>query len=220
MKALIIGQSGGLGQALSARFADIGYSVTGLSRRTGNFDIRDEASIQKNIAAVGGDFDRVIIATGVLNGAGQGPEKALSALTLEALADQFTVNAFGPALILKHLIPLVPRDRAIKIGVLSARVGSIGDNALGGWYSYRAAKTALNQLVHTAAIEWARRNPLSVLALLHPGTVQTGFSAAYHGSHPTITADKSAAMLIETLESLKPQNTGSFYDYRGAPVVW
>ena len=220
MKALIIGHSGGLGQALGAHYRDLGYQVTGLSRSADGFEIGEEASIAAHIRRVGWDFDRVMLATGVLNGAGRPPEKSLSALSVAAMADQFAINAMGPALVLKYLIAQIPRDRAVKIGVLSARVGSIGDNALGGWYAYRAAKAALNQLVHTTAIEWVRRCPQSVLALLHPGTVQTEFSAAYHANHPTISPAESASQLIATLEVLSPLQTGQFYDFNGVCVPW
>jgi NAD(P)-dependent dehydrogenase (short-subunit alcohol dehydrogenase family) len=106
------------------------------------------------------------------------------------------------------------------VGVLSARVGSIGDNGLGGWYSYRAAKAALNQLIHTASIEVARSHPLAVLALLHPGTVQTGLTAAYAAGHPVVTPEVAAGHLLAVLDGLTPAETGGFFDWTGARVAW
>ena len=104
MKVLIIGHSGGLGQALGAHYRDMGYQVTGLSRSADGFEIGDEASIAAHIRRVGWDFDRIMLTTGVLNGAGRPPEKSLSALSVAAMADQFAINAMGPALVVKYLI--------------------------------------------------------------------------------------------------------------------
>ena len=136
------------------------------------------------------------------------------------MARHFAVNAIGPALVLKHALRLVPRDRPARFAALSARVGSIGDNALGGWHSYRAAKAALNQLIHTAAIEIARSHPQAVVVCLHPGTVATRFTARYQASHPTIPPEEAAARLIATLDALTPAQSGGFYDNRGAVIRW
>lgn len=133
---------------------------------------------------------------------------------------QFAVNAVGPALVVKHALRLMPKGREAKLAVLSARVGSIGDNALGGWYSYRAAKAALNQLIHTAAIELARSHPLAVLACLHPGTVASGFAPAYVGNHPSVSPAVAADHLLRVLDGLTPAATGGFYDWAGKPVPW
>ncbi len=154
------------------------------------------------LAALTGVFDWVFIASGALGM----PEKSLRALTAAAMLEQFAVNAVGPALVIKHVVRLLPKDRVARVGVLSARVGSIGDNALGGWYAYRVAKAALNQIVHTAAIELARSHPLAVLACLHPGTVATPFTTGYPGQKDA--ADLSAAQ------------SGGFYDYAGKVVAW
>src|SRR3989338_2701144 len=128
---------------------------------------------------------------------------------------QFALNAMGPALVVKHAVRLMPKGREAKLAVLSARVGSIGDNGLGGWYSYRAAKAALNQLVHTAAIEVARSHPLAVLACLHPGTVASGFAPAYVGNHPTVTPDVAAGHLLAVLEGLTSAQTGGGFGWGG-----
>jgi NAD(P)-dependent dehydrogenase (short-subunit alcohol dehydrogenase family) len=216
MRALVIGVAGGIGAALATTLAQKG-EVIGLSRADG-LDITDEASITEVLGAVSGQFDLIFIATGALAAKSQNPEKSLRALNAHSLAAQFAVNAIGPALLVKHLIRLIPKDRPAHLGVLSARVGSIGDNALGGWYSYRASKAALNQLIHTAAIELARSHPLLTLACLHPGTVATNFSADYAAAKfpPAL----AAAQLIDVLTALTPTQTGGFYDWAGKQVVW
>ena len=126
----------------------------------------------------------------------------------------------GPLLVLKHSLQMMPRDRPTRFAALSARVGSIGDNGLGGWYSYRAAKTALNQLIHTAAIEVARSHPQAVVVTLHPGTVETGLTQTHRGSHAAVPAEAAAAHLLGVLQGLGPAQTGLFYDWQGAQVPW
>lgn len=213
MRALVIGASGGIGAALAAVLSTQG-EVVALSRRADGLDVTEEAAVARVLAAVEGLFDWVFIASGALGE----PEKSLKALTSEAMLEQFAVNAVGPALLIKHAVRLLRKDRAARVGVLSARVGSIGDNALGGWYSYRAAKAALNQLVHTAAIELARSHPLAVVACLHPGTVATPFTAGYPGQKDA--ADLAATRLIAVLARLTPAQSGGFYDYSGKVVPW
>jgi NAD(P)-dependent dehydrogenase (short-subunit alcohol dehydrogenase family) len=174
MRALVIGASGGIGGAMVAALAARGDQVTGLSRSGDGFDVTDEASIARAMGALEGPFQTVIVATGALVIDGARPEKTLKAVDASGMAAQFALNAMGPMLVLKHALRVMPKDAPSRFAVMSARVGSIGDNALGGWYSYRTAKAALNQLIHTAAIEVARSHPQAVLALLHPGTVDTG----------------------------------------------
>ena len=183
---LLIGNSGGIGQALQGALEARGASVTGLSRRDTGLDLSDEASIEEHLSALSGPFDAILVASGALEINGARPEKALSQLTQSAFLDQFIVNAAGPALILKHAPRLLPKDRPSQFAALSARVGSIGDNRIGGWYSYRAAKAALNQIIHTGAIELARTHKQAVCVALHPGTVQTPFTAKYLGRHPSV----------------------------------
>ncbi|SEM78330.1 NAD(P)-dependent dehydrogenase, short-chain alcohol dehydrogenase family [Pseudorhodobacter antarcticus] len=214
-KSLVIGASGGIGAALVAALG-----AQGISRSANGLDVTDEASIKAALAELEGPFDTVFIATGALEIGPHTPEKALRAVTPEGLRAQFDTNALGPILLLKHLIPLLPRDTPARIGILSARVGSIGDNGMGGWYSYRTAKAALNQLVHTAAIELARTHKQAVLALLHPGTVATDFTAKYVGNHPTVPPEEAAANLTRVLDGLTPAQTGGFYDFAGKTVPW
>lgn len=217
MRSLIIGSSGGIGSALLAACES---DAVGLSRRSHGLDLTDEVSIARVIGAQDGAFDRVIVATGALELNGAAPEKSLRSLDPAALAAQFALNAIGPALVLKHALRLLPKDRPSRFAVLSARVGSIGDNRLGGWHSYRAAKAALNQLIHTAAIEIARSHPQAVVACLHPGTVATPLTARYAGSHPTVTPAQAAQNLLTVLDTLTPAETGGFYDWKGQTIPW
>ena len=217
---LLIGNSGGIGQALQGALEARGASVTGLSRRDTGLDLNDEASIERQLSVLSGPFDAILVASGALEINGARPEKALSQLTQSAFLDQFIVNAAGPALILKHAPRLLPKDRPSQFAALSARVGSIGDNKIGGWYSYRAAKAALNQIIHTGAIELARTHKQAVCVALHPGTVQTPFTAKYLGRHPSVPAAQAALNLLSVLEGLGPDKTGQFFDWAGKPVPW
>lgn len=219
-KALVIGASGGIGKALVGALQGAGHDVSCLSRSQDGLDLMDEASIKGCIARLDGPFDTVFIATGALEIGPHQPEKSLRALAPEALLAQFRTNAMGPILVLKHLVAHLPKTAPCRVGILSARVGSIGDNGLGGWYSYRMAKAALNQLVHTAAIELARSHKQAVVALLHPGTVATDFTAKYAGSHATVPADEAAKNLISVLGNLAPAQSGGFYDWAGKIVPW
>jgi NAD(P)-dependent dehydrogenase (short-subunit alcohol dehydrogenase family) len=217
MRTLIIGSSGGIGAAL---LAASGPQAVGLSRSGNGLDITDESSIINALSGVEGPFDRILIATGALELNGAKPEKSLRALDPAAMQAQFALNAMGPILLLKHTLKLIPRDRPAQIAALSARVGSIGDNALGGWHSYRAAKAALNQFFHTAAIEIARTHPQACIALIHPGTVATQLGANYSGNHPTTPPDQAAHNILNVLNGLTPTETGQFFDWQGKVIPW
>lgn len=217
-RALVIGASGGIGSAVaSALSAD--HTVTRLSRSQDGLDVTDEESVATALAVFEAPFDLIFVATGALVIGGNGPEKSLRALSAEGLAGQFAVNAMGPALVLKHAVRLMPRDRRSVFAALSARVGSIGDNRAGGWYSYRAAKAALNQILHGAAIELARTHPQAVLALLHPGTVETPFTRNYP-ARGKLSPDEAAGRLLHVLDRLGPETSGQFFDHRGEAVPW
>ena len=216
--ALVIGASGGIGAALSEELETRGYQVTRLSRGLDGLDVTRPETVDQALSGIG-PFRVVLVATGKLDGAGQGPEKSLRALGQDAMVDQFRVNAAGPALVLRHLPKLLPRKGDSFCGVLSARVGSIGDNELGGWYSYRAAKAALNQFVHGAAVELARSHPGVRLIALHPGTVETDFTAGY-AAPDKLSPAKSAAALCDVLMSRGADQTGSFWDWKGQEVPW
>jgi NAD(P)-dependent dehydrogenase (short-subunit alcohol dehydrogenase family) len=219
MRALVAGASGGIGGALVAALGARG-DVVGLSRQGDGLDVTDEASVVAALGGLEGVFDLIVVATGALIIDGVGPEKTLKAVTGEGLARQFAVNAIGPALVMKHALRLMPRDRVARLAVLSARVGSIGDNALGGWYGYRAAKAALNQLVRTASVEAARTHPQSVLVALHPGTVETALAPQQRAGHPAVSAEVAAENLLRVLEGLGPADTGGFFDWQGKVVPW
>ena len=216
-RALIIGASGGIGGALAAELEARGVEVVRLSRSKDGFDVTEPAAVARGLEGVAGPFDLVLVAVGILAGAG-GPEKALAQIEAEAMARVMAVNAIGPALVLKHLPPLLAEGA--KIGVLSARVGSIGDNRIGGWHSYRASKAALNQIVRGAAIELARTHKRSVCVALHPGTVETPFTADYAGRHRTVPAEEAAANLLAVMQRLGPEDSGGFFDYAGERIDW
>ena len=224
--AVVFGASGGIGRALvQALLASQRFDhVVAFSRTTTvSIDLLDEASLE-NAAAYGaskGEIRLVIDATGFLHDETQGPEKSLQQIDPAKMARAFALNAIGPALIMKHMLPLLPRTGKAVFATLSARVASIGDNRLGGWYSYRASKAALNQLVRTAAVELARRAPNAICVALHPGTVATSLSAPFSKDGLDLqTADVSAARLLDVIDGLSPDQTGGFFDHLGAPIPW
>jgi NAD(P)-dependent dehydrogenase (short-subunit alcohol dehydrogenase family) len=219
-RALIIGASGGIGQAVVRELDARGVHVTGLSRSTHGLDVTDEGSIARAVSALSGPYDVVFIAVGALEPAGQPPEKAIREVTQTSLAASLAVNAFGPMLVLKHVLPLVAKDAAAVLAVLSARVGSIGDNRIGGWHSYRASKAALNQLVHGAAIELKRTHKAATLVCLHPGTVATPFTRKYAASHKATPPDQAARNLVDVMAGLSPEQSGGFFDYAGKEIPW
>lgn len=224
-RALVIGASGGIGAA----FVDIlrndpacGQVVT-LSRQVDGLDITDEASIAKaaeRLVAQGLVFNVIVCATGALTINGIGPEKTIKAVTAQAMAAQFAVNAVGPALVLKYFSPLLAKNSRSLMAFLSARVGSIGDNRLGGWISYRASKAALNQIVHTAAIEIARLRPYAVVVSLHPGSVATTLSTPFAAGHSRMEPLESADLLLKVLDRLSPEQSGGFFAYDGSKIEW
>lgn len=230
---VVVGAAGGLGQALWRRMAAAGPTFA-LSRRRPaavppelwiEADILDEASLAAAAARLAGQgpLTRIVVATGRLHGPGIAPEKSLRALALAPMLDLFAVNAAGPALVAKHLLPLTPRDQASAFAAISARVGSIGDNRLGGWYAYRASKAALNMLIRTLAIEHQRTRPLGLCVALHPGTVDTALSQPFQSGVPAgrlFSPDQSAAALLGVLDSLGPEASGGFYAWDGTPIPW
>jgi NAD(P)-dependent dehydrogenase (short-subunit alcohol dehydrogenase family) len=219
-RTLILGSSGGIGSALRSACQAQGEDVVGLSRSGDGFDITDPVSVQKHLGDLAGPFHRVVVATGALEIAGAMPEKTLRAVEKQAMMDQFALNAVGPALVLSQAARLLPRGQASVFAVLSARVGSIGDNRIGGWVSYRAAKAALNQVVHTAAIELARSHRQAVCVALHPGTVATAFTQKYIGRHPAVLPQEAAENLLRVMDGLTSAQSGGFFDWAGREVPW
>lgn len=220
MRAVVVGASGGIGAALARGIEAEGEAVLRLGRGASPaLDLLDEASIAAAAEAAGQGLTLVIDATGFLHGGGFQPEKALRQLDPAHLAHSFAVNATGPALLMKHFLPRLARDRRAVFATLSAKVGSISDNQLGGWYSYRAAKAALNQLVRTAAIELARSHPQAICVALHPGTVATDLSAPFAKAGLAVqTPEQAAGRLLSVLDDLTPAQTGLLIDYRGQTI--
>lgn len=237
--AIVIGGSGGIGRALAQRLSDspshdLVLSVS-RSRPEGWVDTARQAWIAADIldedslaraaahAASLGVPSRILVATGQLHGPGLAPEKSMRSLDLAALTALFATNAGGPAMAAKHFLPLTPRDRPSVFAALSARVGSIGDNHLGGWYGYRASKAALNMLIHTLAIEHRRTRPLGLCVALHPGTVDTSLSAPFQGGvapERLASPQRSAQNLLEVLDGLEPEDNGGFFAWDGTPIPW
>ena len=224
--AVVSGATGGIGNALMQALAQDGAynAVIGLSRSsTPPLELTSETSIAAAAAFINGQgTPRLIIdATGVLQSETIKPEKSWREIDATQMAEAFAINAIGPALVMKHFLPLLPRDGSAVFATLSARVGSIGDNRLGGWYSYRASKAALNQLVRTAAIELNRRSPNAICVALHPGTVDTGLSASFAKTGLDVqTLALAAQRLLEVIRGLKPTDSGGFFDYKGETIVW
>lgn len=220
MKALVIGDSGGIGSAIVAALRERGDEVSGLSRRDG-LDLTDQRSVARAAEQIADQrFDLIFNATGALAIDGHEPEKTIRAVDAGAMAAQFALNATGVALLLRHFSPLMRRDARAVFSSLSARVGSIGDNGLGGWISYRAAKAAQNQIIRTAAIEIGRKNRQHIVVALHPGTVETPLTRDYADRYPTITRERSAEALLAVIEQLTAEDNGSFWDWKGQRVAW
>ena len=218
--AVIIGASGGIGGALADALEARGTTVTRLSRREDGLDLTDEGAVERVLGRLTAPQDLICVATGVLAADGHHPEKAIRQVAAEAMAAQFAVNAIGPMLVLKHGRHLIPRDRPSVFAALSARVGSIGDNRLGGWHSYRASKAALNQFVHGAAIELARTHKQSCAVCLHPGTVETPLTRDFAKGHPTVTPQEAAQNLLGVIDGLTPKQSGRFFDWAGKEIPW
>lgn len=219
-RALVIGSSGGIGAAIASALSERGFDVTGISRREHGLDVTDEASVQAALSDLEGPFQLIFVATGALVVDGAEPEKAIRDITQDALMGQFKTNALGPMMVLKYALPLLAKDERAVFAALSARVGSIGDNRMGGWHSYRAAKAALNQLIHGAAIELSRTHKQAIAVCLHPGTVATPFTAKYAGRHKTVPAALAAENLLNVLDGLTTAQSGGFFDYSGEVVPW
>jgi len=232
--ACVFGASGGIGRALCEALAAGGCERIYAGSRSGiglqgsafkpfSFDLQDEPSIAAAAAMMRAEPPEwVIVATGVLTlPDGTGPERSYKRLESSTMAEVFARNTIGPALIAKHMLPLMPRGSAFTFAALSARVGSISDNRLGGWHSYRASKAALNMLLRNFALEMARTHPDSVIVGLHPGTVDSALSAPFQLglAEGQLTAPGAAAAnLLGVLARLTPAQSGRVFDFRGDEV--
>jgi NAD(P)-dependent dehydrogenase (short-subunit alcohol dehydrogenase family) len=234
--AAVYGASGGIGRAFvkalsedercATIFAGARTSIPAADKVTGfAFDLNDEDSIAT--AAKGldehGPVHLVIVATGVLHGEDFGPERSWRELDPDAVAQVFALNTIGPALIAKHMLEYLPRDETGIFAALSARVGSIGDNGLGGWHSYRASKAALNMLIRNFSIELGRKRKQAICVGLHPGTVDTQLSEPFQRNVPDgklFSPEKSAGHLLDVLGELKVEDSGHSYAWDGQRIEW
>ncbi|MEM8799839.1 MAG: SDR family NAD(P)-dependent oxidoreductase [Pseudomonadota bacterium] len=231
--AFVIGATGGIGRALVEALVNDRRVVTVYAgSRAGNaavpgaldiqIDITDETEISDAFAAIEEPLDLVIVATGILHDdAGLTPEKSYGKLDASQLAKSFAINTIGPALVAKHAAKRLPRDRRAVIAALSARVGSISDNRLGGWYGYRASKAALNQMLKCFAIEIGRKRKQAIVVGLHPGTVNTGLSEPFQANVPPgklFSPHQSAGYLLQVIEGLTPEDSGKVFDWDGQEV--
>lgn len=224
--AVVIGASGGIGSALRQSLDQSGRfdQVLGFSRSADGFDLTSEDTIAHaalTTASIGLPVRLVIVATGLLHDDDMQPEKSWRQLDADRLARSFAINATGPALVAKHFLPLMPREGKAVFAAVSAKVGSIGDNHLGGWYGYRAAKAALNQLIHTASIELRRTRPDAICVTLHPGTVATALSAPFRSpGHEPVDRAVAAERLLGVIDGLRPIDSGLMLDHSGVPLPW
>ena len=226
-RAAVVGASGGIGHALCEHLEQRGCFVHRLSRSGEghlHIDITVEATIEAAAQALRAEepLDLVIVASGYLHQEGRGPEKDWRHVTAEELARSFSINAMGPALVAKHFLPLLPDEGRAAFAALSARVGSISDNRLGGWYSYRAGKAALNMIIKTFAVELARKKPHAVCVGLHPGTVDTELSQPFQRNvreGKLFAAEHAASRLLDVLDDLSADDSGKCFAYDGAEIA-
>lgn len=236
LRIVVVGASGGIGTALVDKLvrSDQVGRVHALSRQGKShpspkvynltFDFTDEASIEAAAQALAkvGPLDVVIIATGLLQGNGIAPEKNLRALSVEGFEKSFLINTIGPAMTARYFLPLMRRDGKAVFAALSARVGSISDNRIGGWYAYRSAKAALNMTLKTLSIEMGRRFKQLVIIGLHPGTVDTDLSAPFQGNVPEgklFTPQFSAEKLLTVIDQVTTEDSGNLLDWHGETVT-
>lgn len=229
----VIGASGGIGAALVRSleqdesvqkiyaFARSDTVSTSPKTVTGQIDIIDEESIQKAADSIAVPLHAVIIATGLLADETVQPEKSLRDLDIDAMRRVFEVNSFGPALVMKHFVKHLPRKERSVVAAISARVGSISDNQIGGWHTYRASKSALNMFLKNVSIEVARKYPMAAVIGLHPGTVDTDLSKPFQGNvkHDIFTSDQSAAYLINVINGVSAEDTGKIFAYDGIHIL-
>ena len=240
--ALIVGAKGGLGQAFCERWSELDPSlnIVATSRNTEwcaegstdpkiirlEMDIGSERSVEAAATYIREKelkLSVVINCSGLLHTPSFSPERALKELSMEKMKKVFEVNTFGVALMLKYFVPLFPRNERSIFASCSARVGSIGDNRLGGWYSYRASKAAQNMMIRTAAIEVRRLRRECICIALHPGTVISELSAPFtkrKDPSKLFSPDFSATKLTEVLERISADDSGEFFAYDGTRIEW
>jgi NAD(P)-dependent dehydrogenase (short-subunit alcohol dehydrogenase family) len=223
-RALVIGAGGAIGSAFVEHLRSDPRcdGVTALQRTSvPPIDFARPDSVAEAATALRDQapWQLVLVASGVLHGDSLAPEKRLADIDAAALEQLLRINTIGPALVLRHFAPLLDRKRCL-LGVLSAKVGSIGDNRLGGWYAYRASKAALNMLLKTAAIELRRSHPGAVLAALHPGTVRSALSRPFRGDEIGRDPAEAARQMLQVLDTLRAEDSGCFVAYDGQRLPW
>ena len=227
--AVVFGASGGIGAAIAdALEADDQFDVIVRFSRSGNspvpVDLTSEASIRDAASWMKDNHispSLVFVATGLLHDDDRGPEKSLRQLDADWLLKNYQVNAVGPAMIARYFLPLMDRKQSLRFAALSARVGSISDNRLGGWYGYRASKAALNMMIRNLSIEWSRKNDKSIIVALHPGTVDTALSQPFQSNVPTeqlFDPGRAARQLLAVLEALQPTDSGKVFAWDGTEI--
>ena len=209
----------GIGSAVANNLKKQYWDVTSLSRSLNQFDITNEDSVQASLSSVRGPFNYILIATGALEIKSR-PEKSINHLSKSNMIDHFVTNTIGPALILKHIRLLLDKKSSSIVSVLSARVGSIEDNKLGGWYSYRAAKAAVNQIVKSFSIELSRSHPKACLLAIHPGTVDTSLTHKYSSNYPKQTPAEAAQNILDVTLNKDTSHTGKFFDWANKEIPW
>ncbi|MEM0985060.1 MAG: SDR family NAD(P)-dependent oxidoreductase [Pseudomonadota bacterium] len=234
MVSVVFGVSGGIGRAFAEALVAreegpvIGFSrgapaaLPGATLHLCDITDEDQVAAAAKVVKDAGAPSLVIVATGILSdGDALQPEKTYRHQSMDAFERVFRINTFGPALIAKHIIPLMPRKERAVFAALSARVGSISDNRLGGWHAYRASKAALNMLIRNYAIEQAHRNPAFVAAALHPGTVDTALSKPFQRGVPDdrlFSPDRAASKLLRVIDGLTPDDSGNAFDHAGKQI--
>lgn len=189
-------------------------------------DITDESSISvgiKQITQKTKIIHLVIYCVGILHDGDFQPEKSLRQIDSENLIRYFQVNSIGAVLLAKHMMPLLRHKESSMFAAISAKVGSIGDNRLGGWYGYRASKAALNMFLKTISIEYSRRCPKTIVAALHPGTTDTNLSEPFQANVPPgklFPVEKTVSQLLGVMKNLELKNSGEFFSWDGKPLPW
>lgn len=245
--ALIVGANGGIGLGFvrkilqnerntkiyaTYRRQELVYELSSLENQYSDrilcleMDITDEKQIERVIARIESEVGKihlVINCAGILHEGSLQPEKSLKQINSEHLLRYFEVNSIGAVLLAKHLLPLFRHGDRSLLATLSAKLGSIGDNHLGGWYGYRASKAALNMFVRTVAIEYRRTNPQTIVVTLHPGTTDTPLSQPFQKNVPTeklFSVDRTVTQLLAVMENLTPNHSGQFFSWDGTRLPW
>ena len=231
---LIAGASGGIGKEFTKFYSDDPNveKIIALSRRVNNVNdpkiqsievdySREETFDNLNDILQLESINTIIIATGILHTDQIKPEKSIAGIDLVTLQKVFQVNVFGPTLLVKNLLPLIKRSRGVKIVFLSARVGSITDNSLGGWHSYRSSKSALNMMISNLSIELQRMNKEHIAIGIHPGTVKSQLSEPFlrNVKHNVFNASESVELMAKVISNLDQKDSGKCFDFSGKIVA-